>query len=622
MKHRIAAGLLFLALVMGFTGCVNDPCTGASPELCGQFRAQVAGTATVGAASARAQATQSAIDAGLAAAKATAIIKEANAEADRAAAEIRLAQEKADREATLEARAAEQQATITQGKADLEATTTTGEAYMAATATLTAIQTKSHQDTLNAIGMFVRDVVFYAGGLTILFLACYWAVNYIRRKSAISDTPAGTILVLPSGNPFAARLIIPLLAERAVIDSHDAPERASDDTIRRKQVIDLALAAARANADVVNEADVIEGSGWAEAGRTPQPELPAAIALPLPSNIDRSRLVLPPPYREIAASWRPTAERMLLGYTPDGQPLYGKIDDLLSVTVIGRQGTGKTTLERFIYVQCVQLGARVIVWDPHDDIVDSLPGTEACIEAETIQRSASQVLAILNGRRQAKLHHEQVILVIVDEYNALVHAAEVAPVIQELVTQGRKYRLFCIVSVKGAPAASFGGAWIRDAFSAHYAFNCRPSTARQIGFDGEAARQVELLRPGEALLEGSAPPQMVLIPQTTIDDVRAIFPTSSNGNGAGSGAGSGETVIDQLPGNGLGSGLETGLEVGSEMGAVDPQKLELVRLAMMRGASVKDILQQVFASSTSGSGYKDALAELRRYQAVIASQGG
>src|SRR3990172_4806246 len=49
----------------------------------------------------RAQATQSAIDAGLAAAKATAIIKEANAEADRAAAEIRLAQEKADREATL-----------------------------------------------------------------------------------------------------------------------------------------------------------------------------------------------------------------------------------------------------------------------------------------------------------------------------------------------------------------------------------------------------------------------------------------------------------------------------------------------------------------------------------------
>src|SRR3989304_2925739 len=89
----------------------------------------------------------------------------------------------------------------------------------------------------------------------------------------------------------------------------------------------------------------------------------------------------------------------------------------LSVTVIGRQGTGKTTLERFIYVQCVQLGARVIVWDPHDDIVDSLPGTEACIEAETIQRSASQVLAILNGRRQAKLHHEQVILVIVDETN-------------------------------------------------------------------------------------------------------------------------------------------------------------------------------------------------------------
>src|SRR3990172_233410 len=144
----------------------------------------------------------------------------------------------------------------------------------------------------------------------------------------------------------------------------------------------------------------------------------------------------------------------------------------------------------------------------------------------------------------------------------------------------------------------------------------------RLGLGGGAPGQGEPPRRGGALGEGSPPPQMVLIPQTTIDDVRAIFPTSSNGNGAGSGAGSGETVIDQLPGNGLGSGPETGLEGGSEMGAVDPQKLELVRLAMMRGASVKDILQQVFASSTSGSGYKDALAELRRYQAVIASQGG
>jgi hypothetical protein len=45
-------------------------------------------------------------------------------------------------------------------------------------------------------------------------------------------------------------------------------------------------------------------------------------------------------------------------------PLFGSMDDLLSTAIVGRPGTGKTTLLRFVSAQVLRVGGTPLLWDP------------------------------------------------------------------------------------------------------------------------------------------------------------------------------------------------------------------------------------------------------------------
>ncbi|MFZ1472391.1 MAG: DUF87 domain-containing protein, partial [Anaerolineae bacterium] len=131
----------------------------------------------------------------------------------------------------------------------------------------------------------------------------------------------------------------------------------------------------RAGAWVVNLAHpqaLVTGDGVTVLGRPAALPAPAVLELPAPTP---AVLELPSPGCPswAALRWQAAPDRVLLGWA-DGGPVVGRLDDLLSVGVVGRSGSGKSTLLRMIAVQALTLGADVRVLDPHGDIADDLPG--------------------------------------------------------------------------------------------------------------------------------------------------------------------------------------------------------------------------------------------------------
>lgn len=110
------------------------------------------------------------------------------------------------------------------------------------------------------------------------------------------------------------------------------------------------------------------------------PALPAAVmAAPLLP-------LAPGAWSELRATFTPTSEKLLLGVSRDG-PVYGRLTDLLSILIVGRPGTGKTTLLRLLAEQAIMAGATVVAWDLHNDM--RLDGVELCTDEATIGASAA-----------------------------------------------------------------------------------------------------------------------------------------------------------------------------------------------------------------------------------------
>lgn len=320
-----------------------------------------------------------------------------------------------------------------------------------------------------------------------------------------------------------------------------------------------------------------------------------------------------PPFSQLITTWRPAIDRMLLAYGASG-PIYGGIDSLLSTGIIGRQNVGKTTLLRFVYVQCLMIGVQVIVWDLHDDVVSDLPGALAHTKVSEIAESAGRVVAELDRRIDANDRASAPTLVLADEFNQLARACpETIDVVGRIAMEGRKYKMFCMLSAKGLPSSLFGGATVRDAFSSRFAFHTTPAMARMAGFEKEIAATVDRLTPGQALFDGPVDPQIIAVPNTTPDDVRrvlALQPHFSASNSPSTPSGSGN-------GRGHGSGLEGEVEAGMEGGTeVDNDKRARVRALLADKTPTSKVIEQVWGV-TGGSGYRNAASELSEIVASL-----
>ena len=283
------------------------------------------------------------------------------------------------------------------------------------------------------------------------------------------------------------------------------------------------------------------------------------VALPPPALASRREVTpaLPAPitttpllpiagtWSELRTTFTPTADRLLLGVSLDG-PVYGRLTDLLSILIVGRPGTGKTTLLRLLAEQAIMAGATVVAWDLHNDM--RLDGVELCTDEATIGASAAAIMAELDARRRNG--RGQPVVVMVDELPLLARAVpEASTAMRRILLEGRKFAVYGLIAGQGASADLFdGGRLVRDATASRFVFRTSTAEARRAGLERVESLQTSTLPTGTCVLDGACVqrPTVVSIPRL---DAPRLLPGSTSGTLPGSGSYTGSST-EVLPGSG------------------------------------------------------------------------
>jgi hypothetical protein len=309
--------------------------------------------------------------------------------------------------------------------------------------------------------------------------------------------------------------------------------------------------------------------------------------------------------------WRPTAQRMLLGYSGNG-PIYGNVGALLSTAIAGRPNQGKSTLLRLVYWQLATVGGTVAILDPHGSILDSVAGAPVEYTASTggelsdlgavlIDELDRRLTLYRAGKRDFKPY-----LALCDEFPVIsLSSKDAVAAAGKLVLEGRKVAMYCLISGQGLPAEQFGGRLVRDALSSRYVFKTTRDEARRAGLMGESARMVEGLHPGVCVLDGpTSEPTIVAVPNCTSDDITTLVQGVVQGRER---AGLSEPVLNQSLNQG---GF-------SQHNATNP-RVERVRQMLKEKATFNEILGDVWSVKGKGPKWQDASEELRAILAIIA----
>ncbi|MGV0976893.1 MAG: hypothetical protein ACOYBO_13285 [Azonexus sp.] len=462
------------------------------------------------------------------------------------------------------------------------------------------------RDTLTYGGLAVGAIIVLVGGALAVVV---WLST---RAKVINDPITGPMLVTSQGVILLGNVTTPAIAwnQNKMVTAGDSVMP----LVAQRQAFTLIGRASQS--DRPELARLAERSTVAAVQHYGSSPLLDSAVQALPST-DRSadgplQPARVPTFAELVRNWRPTTERIIFGMI-DGGPLFGRLDQLLSVIIVGRQEQGKTTLLRFIYAQCLMVGAEVQAWDIHEDIVEDLPGAAAYTSRAAIEGIAERTLVELDRRISAgEKRTARPLMILIDEINSLMDAVPiVAEVIKRIVTEGRKYRVYCVVSCKGAPASEFGKSYIRDAFSARYAFNTTTRQASMVGFDSQDVEPVRRLLPGQALFDGPVVPCIVRIPLITADDVKSLIPASGMVSKAPS-----TMVSDDFPM--ISHGFQMASPEGENSGeTIDQKSVEaaektLSALALLKaGRSQSEVIAEVWGV-TGGRAYQKASEELRQ----------
>lgn len=263
------------------------------------------------------------------------------------------------------------------------------------------------------------------------------------------------------------------------------------------------------------------------------------IALPPPALASRREVTpaLPAPitttpllptagtWSELRATFTPTADRLLLGVSLDG-PVYAPLTNLLSVLVIGRPGSGKTSLLAMIATEAIEAGVRVVAWDLHADL--HVAGVELCTTEEDIARSAEAITTELDHRRRNG--RGAPICLLADELPLLATVPAAMATIKRTVLEGRKFGLYVLLSGQAVPASIFdGGAMVRSACASRYVFRSNRMEARRSGLEDRLdTANVNTLPTGTAILDGACVtrPTVVSIPRL---DAPRLLPGNHTG---------------------------------------------------------------------------------------------
>lgn len=258
---------------------------------------------------------------------------------------------------------------------------------------------------------------------------------------------------------------------------------------------------------------------------------PIPLALPSP-------LMLPtaPAFRQIAHLIQPG--RLILGYSVAG-PIYGDVTDLLSTAIVGRPGTGKTTMLRLVCAQILQVGGLPLLLDPHGSIIDELGDFIDCAESGSeIDELTEWVSAELDERlavRRQGLPLRQPLLLLADEWPVISQLSpDALQPVRRLILEGRKVGMYALICGQGLPASLLGGTLVRDALASRYVFNTTAQQARLAGLDNDTAKtmlaQLDNAGPGKCILASSRRrPELVAIPSIETQDLRLLVSGTGTG---------------------------------------------------------------------------------------------
>lgn len=459
------------------------------------------------------------------------------------------------------------------------------------------------RDTLTYGGLAIAAIVLLCGGALAV-------VAWLSTRAKIITHPiTGPILVTGRGVIMLGNVTTPVIAwnnQQMVTSGESAlplvAQRQAFALIRqarRDEQQDVARLAERATVSALqsnfNSNSVLDS---------------AVMALP---ETGRSEIAITPTFAELLRTWRPTRQQMLLGIDRGGQPVYCSLEDMLSVGIVGRPKTGKTTLLRFVFAQCILVGAQVVVWDLHRTIVGSLPGANALVRLDEIDKSAKLISSELEERLNTENYTARPIMILVDEFPLLAPASAAATsALNRIILEGRKVNLFSMVAGQGLPAALFGGSTPRDALSSRYILHTTTRQATMAGLDKDFAPWVIDLKCGSAVVDGPVDPQIVSIPNTTPDDVRGLLPAGK----AASTATSEPLPVDfQMVSHDfpmVSREAENHGEINEKEGVEAGEKAFLARAMLIDGKSQREIIAELWGA-TSGRAYQQAAEKLRGY---------
>lgn len=465
------------------------------------------------------------------------------------------------------------------------------------------VAAEANADAARASAGAWRDTITYGGiaiGAVVLLVGAALAIVawLSTRAKIINDPITGPILVTGRGIVMLGNVTTPVLAWNQNEPIRIAGESERPLVAQRQAFALIGKAAQSGNPEMARVAQHAATSAMQQSWSPSNAVLDSAVNA-LPSGRDELAGRVPT-FADLLRTWQPSFRQMLLGIGLDGALRYCGLDDLLSTGVIGRPGTGKSTVLRFHYLQCRLVGARVVVWDLHRTIVKSLPGAEAFTRIDEINRSAEEMCAILDRRINADRYDDQPIMILADEFNLLApNSPEVTEAMGRVILEGRKVKMFAMISGQGLPAKLFGDSTPRDALSSRFVLHTTTRQASMIGLDRDALPWVVDLKPGSAVVDGPIDPAVLSIPNTTEADVRALIPASGATSRAASGA-----TSEPLPEYRTATSTEAA-EVAESGISYGPEVAESVIRMWKDGMTNTAIISEVFGA-TGGQKYKDA----------------
>ncbi len=255
------------------------------------------------------------------------------------------------------------------------------------------------------------------------------------------------------------------------------------------------------------------------------------ITIPVaPKFSEMSHLILP--------------HRLVLCWTVDG-PVFGTVEDLLSMVIVGKPGRGKTTALIYYVAMLLKAGAEVHVWDPHgsmSELYGAFPNLFYTDDLEDILADIEVLRPELEARRKLYKRTKQVkhpLLLLADElpvigeYNKSLKNVEenFTPVklISDFVLQARKWNCYFIGAGQSTDAEILPTR-VTENLSSRIVFYSSVRRATMAGIDLETAKKyLPALKPddvkGKMIFDCSrfAEPVLGAIPSITIKDVQVFL---------------------------------------------------------------------------------------------------